>query len=133
MSTVNPPVATVSDTVIPKRFTGRIAAIDVTPGPGPGLERKGFGSEALPPVAPRPPEEFDEPSLYGLQDMADRVGGCWNARLNLRVGFAAAKALIARYGIEEGVARFDGTSARAQYAAGWATKQARWHEWLRGA
>jgi hypothetical protein len=69
---------------------------------------------------------------YGLQDMADAMGGCWKPRYNMRVGFAQAKALIKAHGKRGGVTRYNGSGPAAQrYADDWIEKQLAWHRWLR--
>jgi hypothetical protein len=68
---------------------------------------------------------------FGLQDAADRLGGCWQPRFNMRVGFAQAKLLIKQFGRDEGVARYNGSGAAAErYAQDWLRKQRRWHDLL---
>lgn len=69
---------------------------------------------------------------YALQDMADRMGGCYKPRYNMRVGFAQAKALIKANGKRNGVVRYNGAGPAAQrYADDWIEKQMAWHRWLR--
>ena len=68
---------------------------------------------------------------WEFQDMADRIGGCWQPRYNMRVGFGIAKALIRQHGPVEGAARWNGTgTAAAAYAQDWLAKQRRWHQIL---
>ena len=68
---------------------------------------------------------------YGLQDAADRAGGCWHPRFNMRIGFAQAKLLIAQHGRQDGVAMYNGSgSAAERYAKDWRAKQQRWHDLL---
>jgi hypothetical protein len=69
---------------------------------------------------------------YGLQDTADKMGGCWKPRYNMRVGFAQVKALIKTYGKRPGITRYNGAGPAAQrYADDWIEKQVAWHRWLR--
>jgi hypothetical protein len=70
-------------------------------------------------------------TYYTLQDQADRLGGCWNPRYNMRVGFAHASNLIKRYGVHNGVARYNGDGPAAEaYALDWARKQTHWHNYV---
>lgn len=69
---------------------------------------------------------------WELQDKADKLGGCWRVRPNLRVGFAHAKGLINQYGTFDGVKRYNGYGQKAQaYARDWTMKQQHWHNYLK--
>lgn len=68
---------------------------------------------------------------WELQDAADRAGGCWHPRYNMRIGFAQAKDLIRRYGKQDGVRRYNGSGPAAEaYARDWQAKQQHWHQVL---
>lgn len=68
---------------------------------------------------------------WEFQDMADRLGGCWVPRFNMRVGFGIAKNLIRTHGKLGGAARWNGAGdAAAAYAADWIQRQDRWHDLL---
>jgi cell wall-associated NlpC family hydrolase len=70
---------------------------------------------------------------WEFQDRADKLGGCWRPRYNMRVGFALAKSLIRQHGVLEGVARYNGTGPAARaYAQAWRERQRRWHALLDG-
>ncbi len=44
----------------------------------------------------------------GLQDQADQAGGCWLPTHNLAVGFHLMHGLIDQYGLQDGVAAYNG-------------------------
>jgi hypothetical protein len=68
---------------------------------------------------------------WEFQDMADRAGGCWRPRHNMRVGFAIAARLIRDHGERGGARRWNGTGKDAEdYADDWLNKQRRWRERL---
>lgn len=68
---------------------------------------------------------------YEFQDKADAMGGCWQPKYNMRVGFRLAADLINRHGKYAGAARFNGTGASADaYARDWMKKQAKWHKYV---
>lgn len=50
----------------------------------------------------------------GLQDQADRLGGCWIPRFNMAVGFHFLHGLIIRHGLDGGVAAYNGSGEAAQ-------------------
>lgn len=50
----------------------------------------------------------------GFQDRADALGGCWNYRTNLRVGFEVLLGLQRQYGTREGFRRYNGSGAAAE-------------------
>jgi hypothetical protein len=54
---------------------------------------------------------------YQLQDEADRQGGCWKIRPNLRVGFRHLRSLIDAHGMVAGIAAYNGSGSGAdEYA-----------------
>jgi peptidoglycan hydrolase-like protein with peptidoglycan-binding domain len=70
---------------------------------------------------------------WEFQDMADRAGGCWVPRFNMRIGFAVGARLIQQNGPHDGAMRWNGTgSAAARYADDWVQKRRRWHDVLDG-
>ena len=84
--------------------------------------RAGMGMQGIGPL---------QLTWWEFQDAADRMGGCWKPRFNMRFGFGLAKSLIKKHGRDAGVARYNGTGAAAQqYARSWREKQLEWHRWL---
>jgi len=56
-------------------------------------------------------------TYYNLQDMADRIGGCWKPYCNMRVGFMYLAGKIQQYGMLQGIAAYNGNGvAAARYA-----------------
>jgi hypothetical protein len=65
---------------------------------------------------------------YEFQDDADRLGGCWVAANNIRVGLTLLGKLIVNHGTRMGVARYNGTGPQAnRYATEVLEKQEKWH------
>ncbi len=83
--------------------------------------RRGRGMQGVGPMQLR---------WYALQDLADRLGGCWQPRYSMRVGFAQAKALVRRDGRAAGAARYDGGASADTWARDWLAKQNKWQRWL---
>jgi hypothetical protein len=48
------------------------------------------------------------------QDAADRRGGCWDPAANMAAGFAGLVALTNKYGLPEGVRRYNGSGPAAE-------------------
>ena len=70
---------------------------------------------------------------YELQDKADKLGGCWIPRHNIRVGFEQLALLIRTHGKREGIARYNGSGLAAKrYAQSVLRKQDVWHRRLAG-
>jgi hypothetical protein len=68
---------------------------------------------------------------WATQDEADRLGGCWRAKYNVRVGFRTLAANIRQNGLYAGVAAYNGSGAAAKaYARSVLAKEARWHRVL---
>lgn len=68
---------------------------------------------------------------WEYQDAADRLGGCWVAANNIRVGFTTLATLIRDHGEHDGIAAFNGAGPAAQrYARQVKAKQDHWHEVL---
>lgn len=56
---------------------------------------------------------------YAYQDQADRLGGCWEPRFQLRVGFGLLHDLTRRHGLADGIRRYNGSgSAAVAYSLG---------------
>lgn len=67
----------------------------------------------------------------GYQDQADRLGGCWIPKHNIRVGFQALGDLVKKYGLRDGCRRYNGAGPAAQaYAADLLKRKNRWHKFL---
>jgi len=68
---------------------------------------------------------------YEFQDRADRLGGCWKPRNQLRVGFAVLVSLMRRHGKRRGIARYNGRGPAARrYARRVLRRQRRWRRLL---
>jgi hypothetical protein len=68
---------------------------------------------------------------WELQDEADRAGGCWVPRINIRIGLRHLDALITQYGRFHGLARYNGSgSAARQYAVDVDAGAKRWRHVL---
>ena len=66
---------------------------------------------------------------YAIQDAADRLGGCWKPRINIRVGFTTLAALIEAHGLQQGIRRYNGSGPRAEaYARDVLEKRAQWRD-----
>lgn len=68
---------------------------------------------------------------WELQDAADKAGGCWVPRVSIRTAFKHLALLIAAYGEEEGILRYNGKGLAAEaYARDVLRKRARWRKRL---
>jgi hypothetical protein len=69
---------------------------------------------------------------WEYQDSADRLGGCWVARNNIRVGFELLAALVDRHGEREGLAIYNGGSRNPnhRYAQQVLDRRRKWHNLL---
>lgn len=68
-------------------------------------------------------------TYYTLQDAADREGGCWDPRVNIRIGLRHLRGLIAEHGLREGYRRFNGSGPAAEaYARDAIAKRAVWQD-----
>jgi hypothetical protein len=68
---------------------------------------------------------------WTYQDRADRLGGCWVARHNIRVAFEDLAELVKAHGKREGIKRYNGSGKRADaYAMSVLRRQRRWHDIL---
>lgn len=71
-------------------------------------------------------------TYYSYQDQADKLGGCWQPRFNVRVGFQLLADHIRRYGLHAGVAAYNGSGPAARSYADSVLAQAQsWSRWLR--
>jgi hypothetical protein len=62
-----------------------------------------------------------------LQDQADRLGGCWDWRINVTVGFRHLAELQRQYGIRGGFRRYNGSGPAAEaYADDSMARRAKW-------
>jgi hypothetical protein len=62
-----------------------------------------------------------------LQDQADAIGGCWDWRCNVRIGFRHLAGLQRAYGARDGFRRYNGSGPAAErYADDAMAKLARW-------
>lgn len=63
----------------------------------------------------------------GYQDQADELGGCWDWRCNVRVGFATLAQLQRQHGTRDGFRRYNGSGPAAErYADDAMAKLADW-------
>lgn len=70
-------------------------------------------------------------TYYSFQDEADALGGCWEPRYNMRVGFKLLADLIKQHGHQEGAARYNGVGAAAEaYGRDFVAKRAKWLKYL---
>lgn len=66
---------------------------------------------------------------YELQDEADRLGGCWKSRANITVAAGHAWKLIRRYGLKDGLRRYNGSGpAAVAYSRDVRERMRKWHE-----
>lgn len=59
------------------------------------------------------------------QDEADKQGGCWNHRINMRYGFNLLSGYIKNFGRWDAAKRYNGNSS---YANDYMNKYKRWHD-----
>lgn len=65
---------------------------------------------------------------WATQDAADRLGGCWIPKYNLRVGFSTLAALIRQYGYAKGIERYNGAGpAAVAYSKSVRARADKWH------
>lgn len=63
----------------------------------------------------------------GYQDQADELGGCWDWRCNVTVGFRTLAQLQRQYGVQDGFRRYNGSGPAAEaYGADVVKKLAAW-------
>lgn len=63
-------------------------------------------------------------TYFAFQDRADRLGGCWQPWLNMRVGFTDLAANIRRTNEWAGIKLYNGSGAKASHYADEVTKRA---------
>ncbi len=70
---------------------------------------------------------------YSYQDAADKLGGCWIPRHNIRVGFSVLAGHVkAKGGLTPGIAAYNGSGPAAQrYSSEVRRKMVQWHGKLR--
>lgn len=68
---------------------------------------------------------------WSYQDQADALGGCWDSRHNIHVGFQLLGRLMGVHGYEVGIARYNGSGpAATAYSRTVRSGARRWHEIL---
>lgn len=81
--------------------------------------RRGLGMQGVGPL---------QLTWYATQDVADRLGGCYRRRYNLRVGFRTLAALIRQYGYADGIRRYNGSGPAADaYSRSVRSRAAKWY------
>jgi hypothetical protein len=80
--------------------------------------REGLGMQGVGPM---------QLTWWATQDHADKLGGCWKVKYNLRVGFRMLASLIHHKGVHNGVRAYNGSEI---YAERWAVKQRHWHNYI---
>lgn len=64
---------------------------------------------------------------WTTQDLADKLGGCWKPRYNIKTGFRILSANIKQYGLRDGIRRYNGSGAAAEaYARSVLARQDAW-------
>lgn len=70
-------------------------------------------------------------TYYSFQDQADALGGCWDPRWNLHVGFALLVSLQKAKGEWAGAKAYNGSGSAADaYANDWTAKRNQWRSRL---
>jgi soluble lytic murein transglycosylase-like protein len=71
-------------------------------------------------------------TYYSFQDEADRMGGCWIPKYNIRLGFTHLAGLIKEHGELKGLAIYNGGAANPSYdyARSVLERKAKWHKRL---
>jgi hypothetical protein len=68
---------------------------------------------------------------WETQDLADRMGGCWNPAINIRVALMTLAARIAENGYAKGIERYNGSGPAARaYSVSVRARADRWHDRL---
>jgi soluble lytic murein transglycosylase-like protein len=67
---------------------------------------------------------------WEFQDEADRLGGAWKAKYNIKVGMEILATLIKQYGVRKGLAVYNGgaTNPNYTYADQVLGKRSKWHK-----
>jgi hypothetical protein len=64
---------------------------------------------------------------WEFQDAADRMGGCWVPRIQLRYGFRTLRKLIDQHGYAKGIERYNGSGRAAEaYSRSVRAKRGKW-------
>jgi hypothetical protein len=88
------------------------------------FRRQGLGMQGVGPM---------QLTWYAIQDLADREGGCWRPRPNIRVGLRQLAANIRAHGERAGIKAYNGTGPAAdRYARTVLERKAKWHHILTG-
>jgi hypothetical protein len=70
---------------------------------------------------------------WATQDLADREGGCWRPRMNIRIGLRLLHQNIRQHGERAGIKAYNGTGPAADaYARTVLQRKAKWHRILTG-
>lgn len=65
---------------------------------------------------------------YTFQDAADKLGGCWVPKYNMRIGFKILRDNIKKYGERDGIRRYNGSGEAAErYASQVLARKRAWH------
>jgi hypothetical protein len=68
---------------------------------------------------------------WATQDAADRLGGCWKPKYNIRVALQTLASNIAAHGYVDGIMAYNGSGpAAVAYSASVRSLAARWHRRL---
>ncbi len=69
-----------------------------------------------------------QPTWYTYQDAADRLGGCWVPKNQLRVCFRVLGGLIRQHGYAKGIERYNGAGPMARrYSVQVRARARKWH------
>lgn len=67
------------------------------------------------------------------QDLADELGGCWEPVPNMRAGLRGLQQLVARYGVQGGARRYNGSGPQAEaYGRNFVARYRTWSNRLFG-
>lgn len=70
-------------------------------------------------------------TYWSIQDDADRLGGCWKPRIQLRKGFRDLRRLILAHGQVHGIERYNGSGpAAVTYSKSVRARRTQWHHRL---
>lgn len=68
---------------------------------------------------------------HTTQDAADRKGGCWKPRINIRTGFEILDAQVKAHGLRDGLRRYNGSGPNAErYAQEVLAKREEVRDWF---
>lgn len=89
-------------------------------------QRKASGNRLMQGVGPM------QLTWWEFQDGADRLGGAWLPRVNIRYGLRRLDDLIDRHGLRAGIARYNGTGPAAEnYARSVLERRVKWRRRFR--